>query len=130
MGMKIGTLVDRYFAARAERLELEREVAKRKAKEQEWGDKLREAMNAEKTDKASSESGSVSLKTIDVARVEDWDALYEFIVRRKAPHLLYRRVNDANLQEMLEHDAKLRRVGVPGVRWETAQKMTATAARR
>lgn len=129
MAAKIGTLLDRYFRLRSDRLALERDVAKLKARETEAGEALREAMNAEKTDKATTASGTVSLKEVDVPKVVDWDAFYGFVHRRKLAHLLQRRLHEGNVEELLEHDARLRKAGLPGVEFARVQKMTASAAR-
>ena len=108
IGEKIDDLFDtreRYYAAKRNMDEIHAEL-----KEKE--EKIMETMADNGLDKASGTKATVSLSETTIAHVQDWDKVYNFILRNKTFHLLQKRVTDAAYRELL----KLRKGRrVPGI---------------
>lgn len=64
-----------------------------------------------------------------VFRVEDWPAFYAWVRKTGNLECLFRRVNDAQIREVLEHSPRLRKTGVPGGAFVKVAKATATEAK-
>lgn len=106
----LGALVDQMWALREKKRELE---ASMKDLEGQIADKeslIMEQMASQGLDKMSGVLASVSVTTNTVAQVEDWDAFWAFIHKKKYGHLVQRRVSDPAYRELLEQC-----VAVPGV---------------
>ncbi len=63
-------------------------------------------------DQVRGTKATLSVKKTDVANVNDWDKVYNYIHRHKAYHLMFRRLSDASFREELELRGKR---GIPGV---------------
>ena len=61
-------------------------------------------------DQIRTDAGTVSIKSITVGNVTDWDTFYDYIYENKAWHMLERRIANLAYREMLDLDLE-----VPGV---------------
>lgn len=106
----LGVLVDQMWDLREKKRALEASI---KDLEGQIGDKeslIMEQMHEQGLDKMSGTMASVSISTNTIAQVEDWDAFWAFIHKKKYGHLLQRRVSDPAYRELLEQG-----ITVPGV---------------
>lgn len=106
----VGSLIDQIWAVREEKRRLEADVKEVASRIAELEEQLMERLQAEGLDKASGTKATVFVSTNTVAAVEDWDALWAYIIKNKYTHLLQRRVSDPAYRELLEAGKK-----VPGV---------------
>jgi len=90
---------------------LSKKIDAMKREEEELAQSLLEAMGTLGVESLSSNIGTVSIKKTTVAKVVDWDALFKFISRNKAWHLMQRRVSDPAYRELME---RRRGKDVPG----------------
>lgn len=67
-------------------------------------------MDAQDTRKAEGKKAGISIGEAVVGNVEDWDALWPYIVKNKYFHLVQKRVSDPGLRELWEKGKT-----VPGV---------------
>ncbi len=123
----IGKRIDRYFDVRAKRMKLEKEAAKIKDGENKVKDDIIELMNQAKLESAKGTKGSVSVSTPEVSRADDWPAIFKWILRTKNFTVLSPRLNNGNIVEIMEHDPKLAKKGIPGISHVKVTKFTATA---
>ena len=108
--LPVGRRIDNLFSLKRKLAEANQVVSDIKVAITVAEEELLEVMEAEGLPKASGKDGTVSIRTSVVANVTDWDALYPYISRTKAWHLLQRRVSDPAYRELLELGKK-----VPGV---------------
>ena len=106
----MGALIDSIWASREEKRRLETQVKETEATIAELQTQLMERMEAEGTDKAQGSKASVTISKNVVANVEDWDAFWAYVIKKKYTHLLQRRVSDPAYRELLDLGMK-----VPGV---------------
>lgn len=106
----MGTLIDSIWASREEKRRLEVQVKEAETTIAELQTQLMERMEAEGTDKAQGSKASVSISKNVVADVQDWDAFWAYVIKKKYTHLLQRRVSDPAYRELLEAGQN-----VPGV---------------
>lgn len=59
-------------------------------------------MDAQDTRKAEGKKAGISIGEAVVGNVEDWDALWPYIVKNKYFHLVQKRVSDPGLRELWE----------------------------
>jgi hypothetical protein len=59
-------------------------------------------MDAQDTRKAEGKKAGISIGEATVGNVEDWDALWPYIVKNKYFHLVQKRVSDPGLRELWE----------------------------
>lgn len=108
--ISIGAKIDTLYALREKKRkhdeaikELEREMS---ALQQE----LITQLQAENITSGKGKKASVSITESMVPQVEDWDAFYEFIRKKKWFHLLERRPSVSGCRELFEKDGR-----IPGV---------------
>lgn len=106
----MGALIDSIWASREEKRRLEVQVKEVETTIAELQTQLMERMEAEGTDKAQGAKASVSISKNVVADVQDWDAFWAYVIKKKYTHLLQRRVSDPAYRELLEAGQN-----VPGV---------------
>ncbi len=115
----MGALIDSIWASREEKRRLEIQVKEVEAAIAELQIQLMERMEAEGTDKAQGSKASVTISKNVVANVEDWDAFWAYVIKKKYTHLLQRRVSDPVYRELLEAGQN-----VPGVEPFTKRALT------
>lgn len=106
----MGALIDAVWASREKKRQLQEQIKEIETVIAEYEKQLMERMTAEGTDKAQGSKAGVSISTNTVANVEDWDAFWAFVIKKKYTHLLQRRVSDPAYRELLEAGQN-----VPGV---------------
>lgn len=106
----IGSLADALYGVIEEKKVKEAELKEIEGRKNEIEKQLMELMDEQKTDKGAGALMSVSITSSIVANVEDWDALWKFILRTKNTQLLQRRVSEPAFREMLEMKGS-----VPGI---------------
>jgi hypothetical protein len=105
-----GTLIDQLWAVREEKRTAEKVVSDLSERITELEGKVMENLEANGLDKATGTKASVSVSSSVAADVQDWEALWAFIVKKKFTHLIQKRVSDPAYRELLEAGMK-----VPGV---------------
>ena len=108
--LPVGTLVDRLWAEREKKRELEAKLKVIQEEIDEQEEALMERLKAEGLDKATGSKASISVTTNTIANVVDWDVFWAYIIKNKYTHLLQRRASDPAYRELLEQGKK-----VPGV---------------
>jgi hypothetical protein len=106
----LGALIDQMWALRDKKRALEASIKDLEGQIGDIESSLMEQMNEQGVDKMSGALATVSITTNTVAQVEDWDAFWAFIHKKKYGHLLQRRVSDPAYRELLGQG-----VTVPGV---------------
>lgn len=106
----LGALVDQMWSLREQKRELDASIKDLEGQIADKESLIMEQMASQGLDKMSGALASVSITTNTVAQVEDWDAFWAFIHKKKYGHLLQRRVSDPAYRELLEQG-----VVVPGV---------------
>ena len=114
----LGTLVDKLWAVREERRELDAQVKALEGQASDLESEIMETMAEQGLDKMSGAMASVSITTNTVANVESWDDFLAFVYKKKYGHLLQRRVSDPAYRELLEQGVK-----VPGVNPFSKQRL-------
>lgn len=79
---------------------------------------LMETMNKEGVDKSTGKLATVSISETITGNVVDWDVFYQYIYKKKAAHLLQRRVSDPAIRELFEKFGN-----VPGVEPFTKKRL-------
>lgn len=118
----LGDLVDQLSTLRTARLALEETVKTMKKDESRIEDEFLQLADDQKTTVAAGQLAKASITDSVVPQVNDWDALYRFIQRKKYWHLLERRCASASYRELLEQGVK-----VPGTVPFTRRKLNLRA---
>lgn len=118
----LGALIDQMWALRENKRELEASIKDLDGKIADIESSLMEQMGSQGVDKMSGALATVSISTNTVAQVEDWEAFWTFIHKKKYGHLLQRRVSDPAYRELLEQG-----VSVPGVSPFSKQRLNLRA---
>lgn len=103
----IGDKINRLYALREAKRDLEKEVKDISKSMSELECELIDQMDEAGTFKAASGAASVSITKSVVPAVENWDLFYEFIHEHKYFHMLERRPAVLACREMFEHDGKI-----------------------
>lgn len=114
----LGSMIDKIWAVREEKRRLEEQVKEASERISELEAQLFEQLEAQGLDKATGSKASVSITTSVVADVQDWDAVWPYIAKTKAWHLVQRRLSDPAYRELLDMGKK-----VPGVQPFTKRKL-------
>ena len=99
--MNIGTEIDQLISMREEMRDLNRQAEEIKRKFDEKSEELRLHMEDQNMKKATGQLGTVSLSEVVVAHVQDWDKVYNYILRNKAFQLMQRRIADGAFRELV-----------------------------
>ena len=105
----LGACADAYFKTRSDRLSMDKEVAKLKARESEIEGHILRNLPQGDTGVAG-KIARASIRTKIVAQVHDWDAFWKYVFKTKDPALLQRRVSEPAIKERWEN-----KKDVPGV---------------
>lgn len=98
----IGAKIDAMWELREQKRALEAEMERLEKQMQDLEHELLTHMDAEETTKAGGDRATVTVSESIKPSVEDWDALYAFIYRHKAWHLLERRASVTGCRELFE----------------------------
>ena len=108
----LGSLIDSLNAAREVKRKLAEQVKVAEESYKALEVQIMEALGKEEVTKGTGKTASVSITTVTVADVTDWDALFAFMKKTGHFHLLQRRMSDPAYRELLELPKSK---GVPGV---------------
>lgn len=114
----IGAKIDKLHALREQKRALEAQVKDVASDMAALELELIEQMDNEGVTKSTGTAATVGISTSVKPSVEDWDAFYAFIHRRKYYHLLERRPSVTGCRELLETKGK-----IPGVVPFTQRKL-------
>lgn len=119
----LGHMIDSLYAARADRIEKQREVDAMKLQERDL-----QASIMAKLEKQGISSGRGSLATASITKsvqpqVADWKKVYAYIRKEDAFHLLHQRVASTAWRELHEAGKK-----VPGIEAMPVQDLSLTKA--
>ena len=106
----LGATTDKMWQLREDKRALDAKLKVVEGQIKELETTLFELLDAQDTRKAEGKKASVSIGESTVATVEDWDALWPYIVKNKFFHLIQKRVSDPGMRELWA----LKKV-VPGV---------------
>lgn len=103
----VGKLIDKVFALRARKAELEAAVKDIEGQIASLDSEIMEAMAASGMERITTKNGTVGVSVSTVAQVVDWDAFLAYIYKKKYGHLLQRRVSDPAWRELMEQGQKV-----------------------
>lgn len=121
--VNLGTLADQLYAKQAEISAANQAVEALKKEANAIESSIFNALEAAGTDIASGKTAKVAVKLNKKPQALDWEAFYAFIVKRKAPHLLQRRIAEGALKELQE---SLGNKPIPGVGEVTLRSLSVT----
>lgn len=107
-----GRLVDAMFEIRAEITELNAQIKELNRKKSMLQEMILERFDEQDLKRAEGTLGSISIKTAINPRIEDWDKVERYVLRKKDFSLLQRRLSSTRYRELLEESPKR---GVPGL---------------
>ena len=102
MAVKLGKLADELYALREKKGQLYAQIRALEEEETALENKLLTEMEGHGLDQIRGDSATISISRSVVPQVQDWDALYKYVLRHKAVHLLQRRLAIAAYREALE----------------------------
>lgn len=100
--MTLGAATDKMWALREEKRKLGVEEKRIDGELKELETTIFGLLDAQDTRKAEGKKASVSIGEVVVGTVDDWDALWPYIVKNKYFHLVQKRVSDPGLRELWE----------------------------
>lgn len=106
----LGATTDKMWQLREDKRALDAKLKVVEGQIKELETTLFDLLDAQDTRKAEGKKASVSIGEAVVANVENWDALWPYIVKNKFFHLIQKRVSDPGMRELWA----LKKV-VPGV---------------
>jgi hypothetical protein len=106
----IGPLIDALYAARAMRIEKQRDIDAMKSHERTLHQQIMEALEAQGLQKGSGKTATASITVSTVPKVEDWNKLYAYILKTKSFELLHRRIASTAWTDIVDAGKQ-----VPGV---------------
>lgn len=118
----LGSVIDLMHALREEKRAAEAVVKGIEEKISAQEEALYALMDAQGIKKAGGNKATASIGSAVVASVDDWDAFWAWIAKKKYFHLVQKRVSDPGYRELLEKGVK-----VPGVQPFTKRKLTLTS---
>jgi len=105
-----GAIIDKLWACREEKRLLAAQLKEVEARIEETQEQLLERFDTEGMISATGTKASASVTPSVIAKVEDWDEFWAFVIKKKYTHMLQKRVSDPAYRELLEKGVK-----VPGV---------------
>lgn len=99
--MKMGTIIDRLFELRSEKSELNDKIKVINTEMEALEVALFNRLDDEETIKACGKHAGVTITTLMVPNVTDWDAVHQYIVDQQACYLLEKRISAAPWRELL-----------------------------
>lgn len=116
----IGTVADKLFILREQRLALQKQVDGLKSLETDLTSHGIGLLNKQRITSGRGKLATFSINTVKVGSVDDWDALYQHIIDNDAFDVLQRRLNNKAVVERIEDG------GVSGVHIEAIIKASLT----
>lgn len=120
MAVTLGRKIDALNTHRAKIRKLEDQVKVLKSKFVDMSEEIMDIMEKQDVFDSTGKTASVHLKNTDVANVKDWDKVYNYIHRKKAYHLMFRRIADAAYREECEN---ARGHKIPGIETFTKRSL-------
>lgn len=118
----VGSTIDLMHALREEKRAADAVVKTIEEKIAAQEEVLYKLMDAQGLKKAGGSKATASIDSAVVASVDDWDAFWAWVVKKKYFHLIQKRVSNLGYRELLEKGVK-----VPGVQPFTKRKLTLTS---
>lgn len=98
----LGSLIDELDEIRAKRRDIAEQDKALSASYMAIETEIKERLGAEGMAKATGRRATVSLNSVIIANVTDWNAVYALIKKTGSFHLLQRRVSDPAFRELYE----------------------------
>ena len=105
--MKMGTIIDRLFELRSEKSDLNDKIKVINTEMESLEATLMGKLDEEETIKACGKTAGVTITTLVVPNVTDWDAVHQYIVDQQACYLLEKRLSAAPWRELLAMGDKI-----------------------
>lgn len=121
-GDTIGDLIDKAFALRERKKEIEAQLAEIDGQIEGVQEQLMEKLEGQGISQSRGARASCSITKSVTGNVTDWDALWPWIAKNKFFHLVQRRLSDPSYRELLESGKK-----VPGVEPFTKKRLNLRA---
>lgn len=99
--MKMGTIIDRLYELRAEKSDLNDKIKVINIEMESLEATLMGKLDEEETIKACGKTAGVTITTLVVPNVTDWDAVHQYVVEHQACYLLEKRLSAAPWRELL-----------------------------
>lgn len=114
----VGSQIDSMFKLREKKRALEAQVSEIEKQLADAETVLLEQLDKDGTTKVSGKLATISVTESIVPQVQDWDALYAYLQRKKAWYLLERRPSVTGFRELFQAGSK-----IPGVTPFTKRKL-------
>jgi hypothetical protein len=108
---KLGDCIDLLYSQRERRLALQRELDELKAQEEFVKGHIIGMLHDQELNSGTGDVATASITHRIVAQVEDWDAVYGYVLQNRAFDLLHKRISDTAYRDRLEQDEP-----VPGIK--------------
>ena len=122
--MTLGSRIDALHKMKVHQKTLKKELTDLKSQIREIEDLIMEDLDKQDITKSSGSSATVSISHATKPSVDDWDAFYAYIHRKKYYHLLDRRPSTLGCRELFETKGK-----IPGVKPVVVRGLNYTAKR-
>ena len=106
-----GALVDRLYEVKQQRLALQRQVAAIQEEETALAEAVINTLPSSDLTGIVGKVGKATVVVGETYQVENWDALYKYVVKNKAFELLQRKLSTKAIEERIESGNK-----IPGVK--------------
>ena len=106
----VGELSDQMWLLREKKRGLEAAASELEKEAHKLEKELLEKMQEQGIEMGRGQYATFTRKELDLAQVEDWDALYKYIARHGYFHLLHRRITDVACRELWTKNER-----IPGV---------------
>jgi len=116
----LGVVADQLKKVRELRLLMDKEVKEVKDRETELHEHLIENLSSDETG-ISGKAYHAQVMSKDVATVEDWEAVYDFVVEKDAFHIMGKSLNAKAVKEIYDNGDR-----IPGVKIMKNKKLSLT----
>lgn len=99
-----GNVIDRMLELRLLRSELSKQDKALKAEFDSLSEELIAILDSQDTIQGKTKKAVATITEEEVANVEDWDVVFNYIIENNATYLLQRRLNNAAWRESLQMD--------------------------
>lgn len=103
----MGTIIDRLFELRSEKSELNDKIKVINIEMEALEASLFDRLDNEETIKACGKNAGVTITTLVVPNVTDWNAVHQYIIEHDACYLLEKRISAAPWRELLAMGDKI-----------------------
>lgn len=121
----LGELADTLFTLRDKKAKIAQLIKEVEQEIDEAEGKFLAACEEQGTTVARGALAQVSIKKVEVPQVSDWDAVFKYIIRHKAPHLLQRRIHQGALDELVQSEGP--KFMLPGVNMVSIDRIHITS---